>query len=163
MARSSALFTTLPRKQLVSRDWWTNRVWGGNQRLVWFEGSYAGLPWILALVGGRCMDPCLKWEELFQTMLVFENYPEEEADERVQVGGKVEGLCLFQTLTSNIKITWLSVSIVHGQPRAFFFDWCGDCILACCWQDAGYSSLQFRFSGWHQVTHLPVKLFEFVV
>lgn len=68
------------------------------------------------------MDPCLKWEELFQTMLVFENYPEEEADERVQVGGKVEGLCLFQTLTSNIKITWLSVSIVHGQPRAFFFD-----------------------------------------
>eukprot|EP00434_Breviolum_minutum_P045603 symbB.v1.2.040925.t1/scaffold7658.1/size10031/1 len=27
-------------------------------------------------------------QELFQTMLVFENYPEEEADERVQAGGK---------------------------------------------------------------------------
>ena len=68
------------------------------------------------------MDPCLKCEELFQTMLVFENYPEEEADERVQVGGKVESFCLFQTLTSDIKIIFLSVSIVHGQSRACFFD-----------------------------------------
>ena len=65
------------------------------------------------------MDPCLEWEELFQTMLVFENYPEEEADERVQAGGKVESLCLFQRLT--IKVTLLSASIVHGQPGACFF------------------------------------------
>lgn len=76
----------------------------------------------MALVGGRCIDPCLKWEELFQTMLVFENYPEEEADERVQAGGNVESLCLFQTLTADIKIMFLSVSIVHGQSRACFLD-----------------------------------------
>lgn len=67
------------------------------------------------------MDPCLKWEELFQTMLVFENYPEEEADERVQAGGKV---------TSNIKIALLLVSIVHGQTRASFFDFCGNLIVS---------------------------------
>ena len=66
------------------------------------------------------MDPCLKWEELFQTMLVFENYPEEEADERVQAGGNVESLCLFQTLTSDIKIMFLSVSSVQSRPC--FFD-----------------------------------------
>lgn len=53
-------------------------------------------------------------------MLVFENYPEEEADERVQAGGKV---------TSNIKIALLLVSIVHGQTRASFFDFCGNLIV----------------------------------